>query len=86
MTAATLAAIFSSASSQVHRLHRSVGRACEGNVEPVGVVVDLGAGETLRTCESLGDRMLAVWLELDEPTVFDGGDQATGRLADSAER
>ena len=45
-------------------------------VEAVGVVVDVDRGEALVAGEALGDRVLAVGRQLDEPAGVDVGDEA----------
>ena len=66
--------------------HVPSARAQLRGVEAVGVVVDVDRGEALVAGEPLGDRVLAIGRQLDEPAGVDVGDEAAARLADPAER
>ena len=58
----------------------------ERDLQPVRVVVQVGAVQALVADEALADRVRAVGRQRHQPALVDGGDQAAGRLAHPAKR
>lgn len=62
----------------------AVGSPAQWIPYSVGIVDDLGERDPLGTGESLGERMLLVRAQRDQPVVLDRGDHSAQRLADPA--